>query len=412
MTFRHINFEDSSTMRSLEKVAREKGWVGETPLSKIASLEENDLSASANLTENILKLCSGLRDSGQGKYADELESRFITYKKAQTLYETSKETGEDLIDFAHPKGSHKLEGFEGDAVIETVIDQHLAFLKMIEKKPTGKLSSSSEILKAVKNVVAQDYSGIKSNVNSAWNQFQKLKSVVNPYLTREVGGLQDWIVNWMSVAGPFVNDYNGKMNTVKENPTFENINAAVDNLSRLENRLKPGLYGLPKESQVWSDAQAIMAGIKNSLNEALKLSELNQKEMGSRSKEKYDTSKSSEVQSDSPGGASNFTDIVKKTTQNAALLNSPSSVLSKWIANAKSVLNGWSAKINTDPDLNAIDKGKAGKWISDKLSKVSEIDTQFQALTQQEKDQQASMLLSNLKKITSPFGQFKKTWID
>lgn len=157
MTFKHVKFEDSVTMRSLERVARDKGWIHDTPISKIASLNETDLSISMNLTENIMKLCAGLRASGAHKYADEVELKFMNYKKAQTLYETSKETGEDLIDSAHPKGSHKLSDMDGDNVIETIIDQHLAAIKLTEKKPTGKLSSASEILNQVKVALGADF---------------------------------------------------------------------------------------------------------------------------------------------------------------------------------------------------------------------------------------------------------------
>lgn len=148
MTFKHIKFEDSFTMRSLERIAKEKHLIANT--IKNAKVEHRiDLSTSLNLTDNILKLCNGLKQVGMDKYADDLENNFLNYKKAHTLYETSKESGEDLINAAHPQGSHRINDIEGDAIIETIIDQHLAHLKMIEKKPTGKLSSS-QIINQVK----------------------------------------------------------------------------------------------------------------------------------------------------------------------------------------------------------------------------------------------------------------------
>jgi hypothetical protein len=66
------------------------------------------------------------------------------------LYETTKEKGEDLVDAAHPKGSHKLEGVDGDATVETILDQHSKIVDIINKKPTGKLASSRDIINAVK----------------------------------------------------------------------------------------------------------------------------------------------------------------------------------------------------------------------------------------------------------------------
>src|SRR5579885_1969993 len=112
MTFKHVKFEDSPTMRSLERVAKDNGWVKEEPIVKEAARKEN-YKPSLALMDNIIKLCNGLRKVGMEKYADELENNFVNYKRAQTIYETSKEKGEDLVDAAHPQGSHKLEDVEG-----------------------------------------------------------------------------------------------------------------------------------------------------------------------------------------------------------------------------------------------------------------------------------------------------------
>lgn len=153
MTFKHTKFDESPIMRSLERVAKEKGLVKSESIQKNASVKNIDvkpidITPSDNLSDNILKLCNGLRSQGFNKYAEELESNFINYKKAQTIYEAHKETGEDLVNSAHPKGSHKLENVDSDeAVIENILDVHLKMTKMIDKKPTGKLSTSSAIQK-------------------------------------------------------------------------------------------------------------------------------------------------------------------------------------------------------------------------------------------------------------------------
>jgi hypothetical protein len=154
MTFKHIKFNDSFTMKSLEKVAVEKGLIKPEAMVKEASSKE-DFSPSSNLSINIIKLCDGLRSRGLSAYADDLEKNFLNYKKAESLYSVSKETGEDLIDMAHPKGSHKLEGVEGDAVIETVVDRHKKIVEKINKKPTGKLTTAKEIIDAVKHALGQ-----------------------------------------------------------------------------------------------------------------------------------------------------------------------------------------------------------------------------------------------------------------
>jgi len=155
MSWKHAKFDDSVVFRSLEKIAQQKGMIKNSEIVKNAE-KFSDLTPSNNLTDNVMKLCAGLRAQGFDNRASELESKFINYKRAETLYDTSKEEGEDLVDAAHPKGSHKLEGVDGDATIETIIDQHLKLVEISNKAPTGKLSNNKDILKAVKMAFGQD----------------------------------------------------------------------------------------------------------------------------------------------------------------------------------------------------------------------------------------------------------------
>lgn len=155
MTFKHDKFDDSPVMRSLEKVAKDKGWVESKPITKSASTKLN-LKPSSNLTDNILKLCSGLKAAGLDKYATDIENKFVAYKQAATMYDTHGETGEDLVHAAHPKGSHHLEGLD-DAVVKTILDKHLDMVNMVNKKPTGKLSNASDILNEVKVVLGGSF---------------------------------------------------------------------------------------------------------------------------------------------------------------------------------------------------------------------------------------------------------------
>ena len=165
MIYKHAKFEDSVVMRSLEKVAQEKGLVKAEPLTKTAAAKKTDLTPTTSLLDNVLKLCSGLRERGFEKQANDLEANLVNYKVAQTMYEAFPEKGEDLIHAAHPKGSHKLEGVDAaddGAVIEDILDQHAKSVQMIEKRPTGKLSTARAI-SAVKTVLAQD------NLNQAYD---------------------------------------------------------------------------------------------------------------------------------------------------------------------------------------------------------------------------------------------------
>jgi len=143
-------------MKALEKLAQSKGLVKPEEAPKKTAAKKLDLSPSENLLDNILRLSAGLRSQGFHKHADDLEKSYLQFKQADSLYETSKETGDDLVDQAHPKGSHKLEGVEGDAVVETIVDAKKKIEEIANKKPTGKLTTASAILNAVKVILAQD----------------------------------------------------------------------------------------------------------------------------------------------------------------------------------------------------------------------------------------------------------------
>ena len=210
MTFKHTKFEDSPTMRALEKVAKEKGLVKPESLQKKAAVTKKaDYTPSDDFMENIFKLCAGLRTSGLEKEASELETNYLNYKRAQTLYETSKEKGEDLVDAAHPKGSHKLEGVEGDeATIETIVDQHLKHLQMIEKKPTGKLSTAS-ILTAVKKALGQEQKYTPDQIGN-WYRVQTIGKLEKAKNTGSEGAaiLQNAVrANYIKQSQTFGADY-------------------------------------------------------------------------------------------------------------------------------------------------------------------------------------------------------------
>jgi hypothetical protein len=219
MNWKHTKFDESVVMRSLEKLAKEKGMVKEKDLTKTASVKKLDLSPSSSLTINLMKLSAGLRAEGLSSYADELETKFTNYKYAQTLYDTHGEKGEDLIDAAHPKGSHKLEDVDStEAVFETILDQHLQNVKMIDKKPTGKLANHS-IINQVKKVLGAEES-IYDLCKKAWNQFNNAFSRIK----LEVDIDSDY--------------YNDVVNHL-DSPTLEGLKEAQLGITKVYNYVQP-----------------------------------------------------------------------------------------------------------------------------------------------------------------------------
>jgi len=140
MTFKHGKFSDSPVMRQLERVAIKKGMFKPEEIVKKASIS---LEPSEDLFSDILKLANSLRDRGFEKEANELEDNIITYKTAEThLYKAIDETGEDLLEFAHPNGSVKMHDAKDEmGVVEDLLDKHEKILKIVNKTPTGKYAS-------------------------------------------------------------------------------------------------------------------------------------------------------------------------------------------------------------------------------------------------------------------------------
>ncbi len=274
MTYKHTAFEDSVTMRSLTKLAREKGWITETKLEKTASAQNPDLTPTNDFTSNLLKLCNGLRASGFDKQAEELESKFLQLKSAQSMYGVSNEKGEDLVHDAHPKGSHKLEGVDSkEATVEDILDKHLQILDVVNKKPTGKLSDASSILGAVKVVlsqakgpdtsgmsVAELENGLNRNVNFASN-------IVN-----QVSGLAK---GEMSAFMDFQRFHNNFLKAA-EHTDIDGLKEMLSQLNAMETRLSPeswfhyvsfGQSGISEST--WAIVSPLLERAKQAVNRAL-----------------------------------------------------------------------------------------------------------------------------------------------
>jgi hypothetical protein len=265
MTFKHVKFEDSSTMRSLVKVAQEKGWTKEEPLKKTAAVTKTaDLRPTDNLMDNILRLCAGLRERGFQKYAEELENNLFTYKQADTMYDVSKEKGEDLLEHAHPQGSHKMEDVDStEAVFEDLIEKHTKTMKAVDKNPTGKLSDASAVLGAVKRVLAQgaDSGQLEQSITRNVQRAVQVVEQVGPIIQSEM---------------TIYTDYVRKLDSIKQaslNPTIDNLQVMVDEIGYLKSRIKPSNWttlwmgGITENT--WATVEPMLDGATRLVNNAI-----------------------------------------------------------------------------------------------------------------------------------------------
>ena len=257
MTFKHNNFEDSATMRSLTKLAREKGLIKDEPVVKTAA-PKVDLTPSDSLTENLLKLCTGLRAAGFDKHAEEVESKFVQYKQATSMYGVGDEKGEDLVHAAHPKGSHKMEDIDSkEATFEDILDKHLQFLNVVDSKPTGKLGSTQEVLDAVKKVFStakvvnadQNLDSLYAQAKTALGKFRQVFNNIAQKLEADPASYNRNLDTVQSVLDhKAVYDHDGFM-------TVESLGNALNlNLLSLKGEEEPGFFAGSQETDNWKYA--------------------------------------------------------------------------------------------------------------------------------------------------------------
>ena len=361
MTFKHTNFDDSATMRSLIKVAAEKGWVKQESIQKTASVSE-DLSPGDNLTENVIKLCSGLRNSGLDKFADELEIKFLTYKQANSLYGVHKEEGKDLIDAAHPKGGHKMEDLP-DAVIGTIIENRLKILNVVNKKPTGKLASHLDIMKAVKVALGQDSSTlVDGKLNEVKNRFHSLLAIMK-------SNAGESNVGSLSVLAPISKGYTTKP------VTESSIKAALNAVSLAKNYLK---YLDPKKEEALK---------KQHQDEYANMSDADRFRYVSAIKD-YDTWEKVSVMLDSI--AALYNDALKLLGGDVGLVSKFDTLITK--------LNSYRSLLN-DEGFTPEDRTQGNAWISYYISTLENWKTVFAGLDPETKATEAARYDQKFKEL-------------
>lgn len=372
MTFKHVKFEDSVTMRSLERLAKEKGLV-ESPVMLKKEASAPDYKISNNLMQNILKLCSGLRALGHNKFANDLEEKFILFKKADKLYGISSEKGEDLIDEAHPKGSYRLEGVEGDAVIETILDQHLKMVDVVSKKPNGKLASSKNILGAVKTVLGQSNTLINENLSILKDS---LETILHQYknqsiLTRPIsdGGASNLLKLVRSLA--------------PENLTRVQGFKVKADLDSLYAHFEPEWFGGVAGDSTWKFMTPYFERAYKAINSI-------NKELESKKNIPQPAPVPTIQPSKEDSAVADFSNQIKK---------------------ALSLLSIWETAVQSDPENTETDKKNAMSWINKKRDVINFIKSQFEQLDADAKKESVGLLTNNLNKAKSDFEQFKKVWI-
>lgn len=388
MSLKHAQLQDSIIGRSYVKIAQEKGWIQEEPLKKEASAP--DFQPTHNLMENILKLCQGLRQSGFGKYAEELESKFVQFKQANCHYDVSGESGEDLIHAAHPKGSHKLDGVDSDeGVIETVLDQHMKILEKIQKMPHGKLSTAAEVIDAVKTILGQEKKSIDQLYQQATNDFQEFRKLYSAIILKLGKSANDFNTKYFDGLQNILN----KKQVYAQSEEFRNY--LLNSLQYLQDDEGPGIFSSGDENKKWNDeilpiieiAQRYANSFRDSIS-GIQAQEAEEKTLAVR--KQYDPS----MQQGKPGTAIDVENV------------------KSLMANYLNTLAQWRSKILSDDTLDTASKKTGGDWINERMSNINVLKDNFEKLSPEKQVAAAPQILANWAHISSEADQFRKAWFN
>ena len=172
MVFKASDVKHLEIMRSLEDAQKQI---------------KKDAAKEISFDEKILKLCDMLRSEGFGKYADNIEDKFVFYKAAAKthLYRAHNEDGEDVIEFAHPDDGVKVgDAADDHGTINNVVVKHKKIVDIINKQPTGKLAS---YVNQCKVALGQDDTARSKLVSELAGLVSELTDVVNSSIYQSIG---------------------------------------------------------------------------------------------------------------------------------------------------------------------------------------------------------------------------------
>lgn len=105
---------------------------------------------TASVVQNLVKLANDLDEMGEEKAAAFVDDQLKVYSaEVNKLYDITGETGEDLINQAHPGGGTTIaEAKEEGGKVETIVEQQKKDIEKALKAPTGKYAKlNAEMIK-------------------------------------------------------------------------------------------------------------------------------------------------------------------------------------------------------------------------------------------------------------------------
>lgn len=395
MTYKNIKFEDSSIMRSLEKLAVKKGLIKPEEFKKEAAAKPApSYQPTNNLNQNILKLCSGLRSQGFEAYANELEIKFLALKQA-----------ENIMEEAHPEGSVTLKDMEGDATIEDCEEQKKKIEEIIKKTPKGKFGK--DIINLVKITLAQanPKESLENEIDTALGEALRRWNAVENIIRRD-----GKLFNGLGFVGRGT-EFGLQSDYIKE--LLSARPATLDNLKSLKSRIatalsiiKPGVSlsggsfnpwgGVTEDvyNTVSPNIAALNKFVEKAYQARLKINAITSKEIDGGAFE------------DSPD-SENSSRKMGLTTRHNTFSEMLSQEVSRYVGN----LESWKAEVKIKKDLTAQEKVTATKWLDDQEKEFKEILSVFNQIPDAQKENSFNKFKSRLEEMSSENVQFYQEWV-
>jgi hypothetical protein len=169
---------------------------GKMPEVKIPDwAKADDGAVVASVVNELVSLANDLEEMGEGEMAVAVDKQTKVYKEAaDKLYDVTGETGEDLINQAHPGGGPTLvPAAEEGGKVETIVEEHKKVVDKATKQPTGKYAEVVSKLVATANKLEDE--GETEAAKIVDKTIEKLRLAVLPFVNRgsaiEAAGSED-----------------------------------------------------------------------------------------------------------------------------------------------------------------------------------------------------------------------------
>lgn len=301
---RHIKLPKSSVKDSFKEIALEKKWINPEQIEKKASI--TDLSLTDSLDANISKLIIGLKDSNLDKFAEEIRYHFLNYKKAENdLYNVTKNEYSKYIDLAHPKGSHKMENMEGDAVVEDLYDTQSAILNLLKDKKKVNIKNAQEqsltyasIASKLKLILDSTINLLDPNVPADKTDYSREFNTAIYSLNSKASEVTGLGQDALQVVRNLANSVSGVFKGGKNSSVFQKFNSQIGKLeSEIYVALNPEKYKTDDKPTQNNESEAT-GGFHSKYNELLKSSISEYKKLNSLLIQKVNENKDSEEKLD------------------------------------------------------------------------------------------------------------------